>query len=166
MSEIALAVVAAVGLAVALYYAFVLVQRIKLEGRRVSLELQETERLLSQCDAGGDCSQTSQGSKPIIELASQNSKMNFIFLRFIVLFLMLQFWEVFKAAYGLALGRIFLELRRSQFSSVDGGPLLDAMTLLNYFVQYGWVLILVMFGWPLFREIREAAGFSLLGGRK
>ena len=142
---------------VSLAYSYVLIRKTRLEARKTELEIHEKERALGEL-AGVRPEAAREIMAPII--AGRQGQ--YLVLRFVLLYVVLQLWGLVKSAFGLAIGGAFFGAQ--QFAKLDVSDnkwLLVPLFLISSIPQVVDWLIVLGLGLPLFRDLNRFLGVDL-----
>jgi hypothetical protein len=136
-------------LLVGLIYSWALLKKNRLEMRKIELEILEKERGLSEHLGRQD---------PVIQEVMQpllaNRNVQFLILRFIVLYLVL-------AAWGLVGDVVGVLVQASSIFNIGNSWLWIPFQVLINLPNIGYWLLFFVIGWPLFKDISQFLGLEL-----
>jgi len=139
-------------------YSYVLIRKTRLESRKMELEICEKEQAIAKV-IGERSEEVQRLIRPLIE----SKNVQFLLLRFVIMFLLVEGWALVEKGFQLLLGGMYLGI-----SSFTDTKILDEnlWVLIPLFVvaklpQIGYWIVFVALGWPLFRDVNEILGLNL-----
>lgn len=144
-----------------LVVAYVTVAKTRLESRKIELEIREKELAItnSATASPADKAVAQSLAEPLID----NSKINYFVMRFVLLYLMLQFWDILVKIVHLAVGGAYLTFQH--FLGTEMRPSSRVMEIglfgMSELVRFGWIFLVLFIGIPLYKDIARHIGFKL-----
>jgi hypothetical protein len=132
-------------------------KKTRLESKKLEFEILEKEKELAK--APPPTAEQQRVSDVIIKPLIDNTRVNYFLLRFILLSLMLLFWTILEKAFGFFVGGAFVTL--TQLLGFSSAAATIPMFVLSQIVQLGWVVLVLMVGVPLYRDIAHHIGFRV-----
>jgi|SRR5579862_1308719 len=157
-----LAIPTAIG---AMILGYATLKKTRLESKKIELELLDKQAMISNLP-GIASPEAHKVAQSLIDPLIDNNRVNYLILRFVIIFLLLQFWEVIQKVFSLLAGGAMLTIQQVFKVSTDG--LLTIIFFgLSEVVQLGWIVLVLLLGVPLYRDISTHIGFKrILGGLK
>jgi hypothetical protein len=153
-----LAIPTAIG-AIVLGYATL--KKTRLESKKIELELLEKRATIANMPSAAS-PEANKIAQSLIDPLIENNRVNYLILRFVVIYLLFEFWQIFEKAFGLVAGGTMVTLQELFKVSVSGVPTMIFFGL-SQVVQVGWIILVLLLGLPLYRDISAHIGFRLLG---
>jgi hypothetical protein len=143
-----------------LIFGLATLRKTRLESRKIELELLEKEAAIANMPGVGS-SGAHEIAQSLVNPLIDNNRVNYLILRFVVIFLLLQFWEVFEKIFNLVGGGTFLTLQEVFQFRTQGIPMMIFFGL-SQVVQFSWIVLVLLMGIPLYRDISTHIGFRIL----
>jgi len=141
-----------------LVFSYATFVKTRLEAQKIELEIREKQKALAE--SGSATPEVQEVAKSLVEPLVDNARVNYILLRFVLLYLILLFWDVFSKAFTFLLTGAFLA-----WTNLFEVPKRNALEIVFYgatqLVQFGWILVVIFVGVPLYRDIAKYIGFKL-----
>jgi hypothetical protein len=131
----------------------------RLEAQKIELEIREKQKALAE--SGNATPEVQQVAQSLIEPLVDNARVNYIIMRFILLYLVLLFWDVFAKALSFIATGAFLTWTNILKMPSQGAPVI-IMYGATQLAQFGWILIVLVVGAPLYKDIARHVNFRLL----
>jgi hypothetical protein len=130
----------------------------RLEAQKIELEIREKQKAIAE--SGAATPEVQLVAQSLIEPLVDNARVNYIIMRFVLLYLILLFWEVVSKAFNFLGIGAFLTWTKILGGSERGAPeiILYGATQV---VQFGWILIVIFVGVPLYKDIAKHINFRL-----
>jgi hypothetical protein len=140
--------------------AYATLTKTNLESKKIELELREKQATIANTP-GIATPESDKIAQSLINPLIDNNRVNYLILRFVVIYLILQFWEIFQKVFNLLVGGTFLSLQKVFGLSIEGLPTLIFFGLTQV-VQFSWIILVLLLGLPLYRDISTHIGFRIL----
>jgi hypothetical protein len=157
--EVAVGIAAIPTTIVGIVTAYYTAVKSRLEARKLELDLRAQQATLV-ASPGTTASQTAL-TRSLIDPLVDNTKVNYFVLRFILLYLMLQFWSVLSKAVNFVVGGAFLTLTQILHLGQDSKVLMFGMAGISQIIEFGWIVLVLLIGIPLYKDIATHIGFKL-----
>ena len=143
---------------IGLVLTYATLKKTKLESRKIELEIREKQGIIANTTAAAS-PEAQEVAQQLINPLIDNNRVNYLILRFVIFYLILQFWTVVSDVFNYAAGGTFFALQNLFGLSVRGVPELIFVAA-SMAVKFGWVAVVLLFGVPLYRDIAKHIGFS------
>lgn len=139
-------------------YSYVLIHKTRLESRKMELEIAEKESEITKL-VGEKSKELQKLIRPIVE----SKNVQFILLRFVILFLLIEGWSLIEKGFSLLLGGVYLGVSSATGVEMPDDNLwvLIPLLVLSKLPQIGYWFVFIALGWPLFRDVNEILGLNL-----
>jgi hypothetical protein len=127
----------------------------RLESKKIELELLEKQAMISSLPSAAS-SEAHKVAQSLIDPLIDNNRVNYLVLRFVIVFLLLQFWEIFQKIFNLLAGGTMLTIQEVFKLPV---PTMIFFGLTEV-VQFSWIVLVLLLGVPLYRDISTFIGRS------
>mgnify|MGYP001827796085 CR=1 FL=1 len=146
--------VALIGIA----YSYVLIRKTRLESRKMELEIAEKEQAIEKV-VGESSGEVQRLIKPLIE----SKNVQFLLLRFVILFLLIEGWSLVEKGFSLIMGGMYLGISSlTDMELSDDNPwVLIPFLIMTNLPQIGYWIVFIAIGWPLFRDVNQILGLNL-----
>ncbi len=128
-----------------------------LESKKLELEILEKEKEFAK--APPPTAEQQRVADVIIKPLIDNTRVNYFLLRFILLSLMLLFWAILEKGFNFFVGGAFVTLTQLLGFSTLRATI--PIFILSQLAQLGWVILVLMVGVPLYRDIARHIGFRV-----
>jgi hypothetical protein len=155
--EIATGIIAIPAAVFGLVVAYATFRKTHLEATKIELEIREKQQAIAASGASEDVQRV---ARSLIDPLVDNARINYIIVRFILLYLILAFWEVFSKILNVLMTGTFLAWTQLLGMSAQGMPTISFFGG-TQIAQFGWIAIVIFVGVPLYRDISRHVGFSL-----
>jgi hypothetical protein len=142
-----------------LIFGLATLKKTRLESKKIELELREKEASIANMP-GVAASGAHEIAQSLVNPLIDNNRVNYLILRFVVIFLLLQFWQIFEKLFALVGTGTVLTLQQVFKISVEGLPMLLYFSL-SQVVQFSWIVLVLVLGLPLYRDISTHIGFRI-----
>jgi len=139
-------------------------KRTRLEAKKIELELREKEANIAKMPGIAN-PEAHELAQTLINPLIDNNRVNYLIMRFVIIFLLLQFWEVFQKVFNFVAGGTFLTIQ-NVFHLPTGGPPTMIFFGLTEVVQFSWIALVLMLDVPLYRDISTHIGFRIFNELK
>jgi hypothetical protein len=130
----------------------------RLEARKLELDLRTQEAALAASPAATDGQRALTHS--LIDPLVDNTKVNYFVMRFVLLYLMLQFWDVLSKVANFVVGGAYMTLTQVLHLASDSKILQFGLIGLTEIIQFGWIILVLLIGLPLYKDIAGHIGFK------
>lgn len=131
------------------------IKKTGLESRKLELEIEEKRRALRETPE----SDAAAGARILADPVLDARLIQDIILRFILLFLFLQVWDIVQRLFNLVVTGTAAGL--GAFRGDLSTPLVATISLLQAIPSVAFWLILIALGWPIFRDISRMLNLEL-----
>lgn len=146
--------VALIGIA----YSYVLIKKTRLESRKMELEIAEKQQAIEEI-VGERSEEVQRLIKPLVE----SKNVQFLLLRFVILFLLIEGWSLVEKGFNLIMGGMYLGISSlTDMELSDDNPwVLIPFLIMTNLPQVGYWVVFIAIGWPLFRDVNQILGLNL-----
>jgi hypothetical protein len=142
-----------------LIYGLATLKKTRLESKVIELELLEKQAAIAKMP-GVVTSGAQEIAQSLVDPLIDNNRVNYLILRFVVIFLVLQFWQIIEKIFELVGGGTILTLQEVFKVSVQGTPTMIFFGL-GQVLSFSWIVLVLLMGVPLYRDISTHLGFRV-----
>ena len=142
-----------------LIFGLATLKKTRLESRKIELELREREAAIAGMP-GATSAHVQEIAHSLLNPLIDNNRVNYLMLRFVIVYLVLQFWGVFEKLWDLLSAGTLVTLQQVFNLRTDGVPIMIFVAL-NGVVQFGWIALVLLLVPPLYRDISHHIGFDI-----
>jgi hypothetical protein len=145
---------------VGLAYSYALIKKTRLESRKIEIELREKEEQLQEL-TGGHSDTARKVLEPLTRPLIEGRQTQSLLLRFVILYLIVTSWQWVKALYTYVTGSVYVGIAQSGVINTEGTAAPLVFLAVSYLPDLGYGVVLIAFGWPLFRDANSILGLNV-----
>ncbi len=156
--EIATGIAAVPAAIVGIVTAYYTAVKSRLEARKLELDLRSQEAALSSTTSARTASET-PAANPLLSPLIDRTKIDYFMLRFVLLYLMVEFWQILNQVLGFVLGGAYMTMTQ-YFHVGSSSPALQIVLFgMTEVAKFGWIAVVLLVGLPLYKDIAKHIGF-------